>query len=654
MNKLLIANRGEIALRIMRTCARLGIGTVAVYSEADRRARHVIEADEAVCIGPAAVEESYLNATGILEAARETGADGIHPGYGFLSENPAFASAVIEAGLTWVGPDPEAIRRMGSKISARDIAVANDVPVMPAVTLEADAEYDTAAIASSTGMPVLLKSSAGGGGIGMREVHAPQELDSAITEAREQARRQFGNGDLLIERLLTRGRHVEVQVLGDKHGNLLHFYERDCSTQRRRQKLLEESPAAQLQPEIRSGLLDAALRLARAVNYEGAGTVEFLVEDDAFYLLEMNTRLQVEHGVTEAVCGVDLVELQLDIARGVPLAIAQTDIKCTGHAIEARIYAEEPAKNFLPATGQVHAYAEPQLAGVRIDSGIHTGSVVGHHYDGMLCKLIVHAQDRDQASKQLGKALQQLQLSGVVTNQQFLYGVLQTRFWAEGLCTTTLEERLPDMLGAAEQTPRQRAMILAAATIWQFRAQPAAADVAFWPGAVHQLRHSHWQLDGRSHNPHWHWLGRNQYQFTEPELTINVLHCGNSGELALEINAVRHEFAISMAGNLCQLWHRESGNLCLEYLPSGPSAKNAADGQHCTSHGPGQVLRILVSQGQAVTQGDPLVVIESMKMESTLVAPGTGTVAEIPVAKGELISSGQLLVRLYAHEEATA
>ena len=653
MNKILIANRGEIALRIMRSCDTLGIRTVAVYSDADFDSLHVQPADEAYRLGPAPVEHSYLNIESVLEAARQSGADGVHPGYGFLSENAEFATAVQDAGLIWIGPSPSSMEKMGSKIRSREIASANDVPVTPAITLTADASIDCPAILSAVGLPLMIKSSAGGGGIGMREVHTEAELEAALGEVREHANRQFGNGDLLVEKLLTAGRHVEVQVVGDSRGNLLHLFERDCSAQRRRQKILEEAPAPGLADSTRKSLQEAALSLAAAVHYQGVGTVEFLLTDDGFYLLEMNTRLQVEHPVTEAVTGLDLVALQIAIARGEALSLSQEDIHCTGHAIEARVYAEDPALGFVPASGTISSFSFEGHADVRVDSGVSKGSSVGHHYDGMLCKVIVHAADRESATSGLRDALQQLRLSGIETNQQFLCTVLDSPNWSRCLQTCTIENELESLLESGVSSPENIAVALVAATIWQFLRYPPAADRSPWPGGYHSSRLTAWQMGGKLYDVDWRWRAAKAFEFEDLAVSASVVS-EDGQRLVIEINGRQRAFYLQYDTAQLWLWESHLGNLKLQLSRDKSVGTDTPDSRDCTSHGPGQVLRVLVKQGQKVLHNEPLVVVESMKMESTLRSPGAGTVNRIAVTEGEVIASGQILVSLDAESEERA
>ena len=416
---LLIANRGEIAVRVIRACRALGIRSVAVYSEVDRTSPHVALADLAVPIGPAAPSESYLNVERILAAARETGAEAIHPGYGFLAENAAFARAVAAAGIRFVGPSPEAMEAMGDKLGARRTMSRLGIPIVPGS--DPDADPDTLpSVGRAIGFPLLVKAAGGGGGRGMRRVDEASQLGDALAAASREAQAAFGDPRVYVERVVERARHIEVQVLADRHGNALHVFERECSLQRRFQKVIEEAPAPNLPETVRRGLLEAAVRAAAEVRYEGAGSVEFLVEGDRYYFLEMNTRLQVEHPVTELVCGVDLVQLQIRIAAGEPLPFRQEQIEVRGHAIEARICAEDPARGFVPSPGRIAAFVEPGGPGIRCDAGVVAGGVVPSEYDALIAKVIAHGASRDEALASLRGALRELVVLGVTTNTEFL------------------------------------------------------------------------------------------------------------------------------------------------------------------------------------------------------------------------------------------
>lgn len=449
-NKILIANRGEIAVRIIRACQEMGLRTVAVYSEADANAMHVRLADEAVAIGPPAPRESYLNFDRLLDAASSTAAKAIHPGYGFLSENADFADAVRAAGLTFIGPSGEAMRKMGSKTKARMIMKAAGVPVVPgfqphshALTLEAEGMGAWEQAAQSTGYPVLIKASAGGGGKGMRVVRDVADLAEAIESARREAQNAFGDPSLFLEKYIARAHHIEFQVLGDSHGNVIHLFERECSVQRRHQKIIEESPSPLLDTDLRERMAEAALAAAQAVDYENAGTIEFIVDPQTheFYFLEMNTRLQVEHPVTEWVTGVDLVQMQIRIAAGELLPFAQADISQRGHALECRVYAEDASNGFLPAIGSLLRASEPAGPGVRVDSGVSSGDEVTLHYDPMIAKVIVHAADRAQAIRRMQRALSQYTILGLTTNIAFLRDVLSHPTFQRGAATTSFVEQ---------------------------------------------------------------------------------------------------------------------------------------------------------------------------------------------------------------------
>ncbi|HKV40032.1 MAG TPA: acetyl-CoA carboxylase biotin carboxylase subunit, partial [Blastocatellia bacterium] len=437
-HKILIANRGEIALRILRTCRRLGIATAAVYSDHDLRAPHTATADEAVHIGPAPSQASYLNIENVLAAARKVGADAVHPGYGFLSENADFALACETAGLVFIGPGADAIRTMGLKSVAKRIAAENNVPFVPGYAGPVETLHTMCEQAEEIGFPILIKASAGGGGKGMRVVRQAGEMQEALQSSRREAEKAFGDGSLLLEKYIENARHVEVQIFGDHYGNVLQLFERDCSIQRRHQKIIEESPSPFVTPELRRRMGEAAIALGRAIGYTSAGTVEFILTPSGeFYFIEVNTRLQVEHPVTEMITGLDLVELQIRVAEGHPLPFTQADLRASGHAIEARLYAEDPANDFLPATGTIHNWQFPQdTAGVRLDGAIETGLEIGIYYDPMLAKVIAHAADRHTAIRKLASALKQLGIQGVATNKDFLVKVLEHPEFAAGAYDT--------------------------------------------------------------------------------------------------------------------------------------------------------------------------------------------------------------------------
>jgi acetyl-CoA carboxylase biotin carboxylase subunit len=481
-NKILIANRGEIAIRIIRACRELGIKTVAVYSSADVNAQHVQLADEAILLGDAAPKESYLNVDKLIRAALDSKADAIHPGYGFLSENASFAGTVESAGLTFIGPSADSIRAMGDKAESKILMKRSGVPTVPGFEgLTSDEDFKKAA--KEIGYPVLIKASAGGGGKGMRVVNAESELSEAIESARREALNSFGDENLLIEKYLADAHHVEFQVFGDKHGNLVHLFERECSVQRRHQKIIEETPSPLLTPEIRAKMGEAAVAAAKAVNYYNAGTIEFIFDPSllTFYFLEMNTRLQVEHPITELVAGIDLVQWQIRIAAGEKFPFTQSDFHQHGHAIECRVYAEDPSNGFLPSTGRLLQFLEPRGPGIRVDSGFKTGSDVNHFYDPLLAKLIVHAETRDVAIQRMQTALREFIVHGVVTNIDFMQAVLKHEDFAQGKVSTRWVEKNLELgsLLPEQQVPAFENLIAAALADVVFvgsKAQPAVSN----------------------------------------------------------------------------------------------------------------------------------------------------------------------------------
>lgn len=640
MQKILIANRGEIAVRIIRTCKALSLRTVAVYSDADSRSLHVLEADQALRLGPAPAAQSYLDAQRVLEAAKASGADAVHPGYGFLSEDADFARAVQANGLIWIGPTPKAMESMASKINARKIAEREQVPVVPGIALDADAPSSLLQDLPGLSSPVLLKAAAGGGGIGMREVHDLSELAEAASEVRDHAQRQFGSSALLVEILIEQARHVEVQIAGDRHGNVIHLFERDCSLQRRRQKLVEEAPAPGLSDDLRAALHAAAIRMATAVGYENVGTVEFIVKDDAFYFLEMNTRLQVEHGVTEAVTGLDLVALQLHLASGNRLPLTQAQVKCDGHAVETRVYAEDPASNFMPSVGEIKSFCLPGPS-TRVDSGVAAGSRVTRHYDGLLCKLITHADTRSAATSQMWDSLAELCVLGVRTNQHFLRRALGSEPWAD----QTVHINLAEQLAAQVTADQQVGIAVMAATVWQFCTYPPAADQAPWPGGFAFERLMRWRIDGEIHRVRWQWISTDEFQFFDYNTKVRIVGRGSPEEpWVLEVDGVQIQVRGAETPTGLHVWTSTTDAKVLLPQPEHLEDEREVNAGYCRSPGPGQVLRVMVAPGQIVGKGEPLLVIESMKMESVVTAPRQTQIAAVNVEAGALIAVDQLLV----------
>ena len=622
--KILIANRGEIVVRIMRTCRAMGIATVAVYSEFDRDALHVRLADHAVPIGAAAAKESYLNIEKIVAAAKLAGADAIHPGYGFLAENAAFASACEDAGIVFIGPRADVIRALGSKSEARKLAQEAGVPVVP---VPAENEF-----------PRLIKASLGGGGRGMRVVRNPTEFKEAFAAARGEAERAFGDGALLVEKYIEGARHVEVQIFGDHHGNVMHLFERDCSIQRRHQKIIEESPSPAVPPEIRSRMTDAAMALAREASYTNAGTVEFLLGPSGdFYFIEVNTRVQVEHPVTEMVTGLDLIRLQIEIAQGSKLPEAQPQQK--GHAIEARLYAEDPANNFVPSTGVLHVWRPPETSPrLRIDSGVEEGTEIGVYYDPLLAKIVAHGEDRPSAIRKLTHALRNFAAQGLQTNREFLIAMLESEEFQSGKAHTgfrlafssAADEELDRIFCSItrahiERTEHKRRAILPSVPV-RFRNNPTAAPTMKFA------------------------IGEKEYQIGDPRGAVDTLSVGDDHVDAL-VKGARYRFDICKRG--ADYYVRSTlGQRAIARIPRFPEKAASEKHQSANSPMPGQVLRILVAPGQQVKPGDGLIVLEAMKMEQTIKATIQGVVRAVLVVPAQVVAPGQMLVEIEAVEDA--
>ncbi|OBH57467.1 acetyl/propionyl-CoA carboxylase subuit alpha [Mycobacterium mantenii] len=654
----LVANRGEIAVRVIRTLRRLGIRSVAVYSDPDDGARHVREADEAVRLGPAAARESYLNIDKVVEAALRTGSQAIHPGYGFLSENADFAAACERAGVVFLGPPARAIQVMGDKITAKNAVAAFDVPVVPGVAKPGLSDDDLVAAADEVGYPVLIKPSAGGGGKGMRLVEEPAKLREALVGARREAASSFGDDTLFLERFVLRPRHIEVQVLADTHGNIVHLGERECSLQRRHQKVIEEAPSPLLDEATRARIGAAACNTARSVDYVGAGTVEFIVSadrPDEFFFMEMNTRLQVEHPVTEAVTGLDLVEWQLRVAAGEKLVIAQDDIELHGHAIEARVYAEDPARGFLPTGGRVLQVSEPSGAGVRVDSSLLPGTVVGSDYDPMLSKVIAHGTDRDEALAKLDRALSRTAILGVQTNIEFLRFLLaDERVRAGDLDTALLDERLsdfaplpaPDDVLAAAGLYRQSALAFSAR---RFAGNPWAAPTGWRVGGSPAPVRTDMRTPLRSETVSvWGLPQAATVQVGENETHSAAVQVERD-RMRVTLDGVRREYRWAEADR--HLWIAdERGTWHLREAEENKIHRAAgAQRAEIVSPMPGSVIAIQASSGADVSEGDVVVVVEAMKMEHSLAAPISGQV-EVLVSVGDQVTVDQVLARLAPEE----
>ena len=665
--KILIANRGEIACRVIRTARRLGIRTVAVYSEADAGARHVAMADEAVLIGPAPARESYLKGDAIVDAAKRTGAQGIHPGYGFLSENAEFAEACARAGLRFIGPPPAAIRAMGGKSAAKALMEKAGVPVVSGYHGEKQDLATFTAAARKIGYPVLIKASAGGGGKGMRVVESERDLAEAVAGAAREAKSAFGDDRLLIEKYLQRPRHIEVQVFADGHGNAVYLFERDCSLQRRHQKVIEEAPAPGMDEKRRRAMGEAAVKAARAVGYEGAGTVEFIADaDGSFFFMEMNTRLQVEHPVTEMITGLDLVEWQLRVASGEKLPLTQDALRIDGHAFEARIYAEDPARDFLPATGRLaHLRFPEENAHVRVDTGVRAGDAISIHYDPMIAKLIVWDRDRPAALRRLSQALAACEIAGLTTNVAFLGRVASHPAFAAGEIDTGFIARhraglipAPSPLGA-----RVLAMAALGLLLERQREAEAAARASTDPYSPWHLSNG-WRLNDDAYH-----VVRLREGGTEIALPVHFRRDGfvldlpggpvaargsldADGRLTADIGGVVSHGTVLRSGDDVIVFADGENHRLAIYNPMRAAATADAGGGRLTAPMPGKVVSVKAEPGARVARGTPLMVLEAMKMEHTIAAPADGVVEAIRFHAGEQVDEGAELVAFKADEPA--
>ncbi len=672
--KILIANRGEIACRVAATAKRLGVKTVAVYSDADANAKHVAVCDEAVHIGGSAPKDSYLRWERILEAAKATGAQAIHPGYGFLSENEDFAQACAAAGLVFIGPPASAIKDMGLKAESKQLMEKAGVPLVPGYH---GSDQDPALLqreADRIGYPVLIKASAGGGGKGMRAVDKAEDFAAALESCKREAINSFGDDAVLVEKYVQRPRHIEIQVFGDTHGNCVYLFERDCSVQRRHQKVLEEAPAPGMTPALRAQMGEAAVAAAKAVNYVGAGTVEFIVEQpggyDApeqmkFYFMEMNTRLQVEHPVTEAITGLDLVEWQLRVASGEPLPLQQQDLRITGHAIEARICAENPDNNFLPATGALNVYALPECVtfergAVRVDSGVRQGDAISPFYDSMVAKLIVHGDTREQALARLDEALAQTHIVGLATNVQFLRRVARTDAFASAKLDTAL-------------IPREQAVLFHQEPV----GLPLAAAAAVAKALLNERTSEGVDPFSRRDGFHTHGVVQRRFEFEfggEHAKALLTYERGGSlhlsvGEGATQVagplvfKAMAQGLELQFAGQRTRAAVYAQGEVDHVFTPQGATqitaidllahaGETAAEGGRLTAPMPGKVVSFAVKAGDKVAKGQPLAVMEAMKMEHTIAAPADGVVQELLYAPGDQVTEGAELLKLVAAEKA--
>ena len=664
IQRLLIANRGEIACRILRSCRALGIESVAVHSEVDGDLPHATEADYRVCLGPAPARESYLDMEALLEAARQTGADAVHPGYGFLSENAHFARACADAGLIFVGPPAQCIELMGDKAAARRTMADSGVPVLPGFDGEDASDEELTAHADSVGWPLLIKAVAGGGGKGMRVVEHAGEFREALEAARREAGGAFGDARMMLERYLPRARHVEVQIFADEHGNCVHLFERDCSVQRRHQKVIEEAPAPGITPELREALGAAAVRAAEAIDYRGAGTVEFLLAPDgSFYFMEMNTRLQVEHPVTEAITGEDLVAWQLRVASGQTLPRQQEALRIHGHAMEVRVYAEDPVQEFMPSSGRLAVLEWPRMPGLRVDSGFREGDTVTEHYDPLLAKVITHGEDRDQARRRLASALRATCIAGPRHNTGFLASLLETPAFARAELSTSFLQEHPD---AGRSHPLQETQLcIAAALLWreQVRAAGGADPWARgngWRPLGRRRFHARLALDGEpldlalegGNAPCRVLVEDREYQVhfspregsTSPDIARSAMIMIDDRSLL---------FSARFEGQRLWLFH-EGHSYGFRLRPPALAAEQEDRHAPFTAPMSGTVVACHVEAGQRVEAGQAVVTMEAMKMEHTLRAPQAGVVTALPWSAGDTVSEGTRLAEFSPEDEEGA
>ena len=649
-NKILVANRGEIACRILRTARAEGYATVAVYSEADRGALHTTLSDETVCIGPAAAAQSYLKIDAILGAAKRTGANAIHPGYGFLAENPEFAQACADAGIIFIGPTSDAIHRMGNKAEAKRVMQGADVPCVPGYNGESQDDATLKAEALRIGFPVLLKATAGGGGRGMRRVDAESEWDQALTAARAEAKSAFGSDELILERLVENARHVEIQIIADEHGNCVQFGERDCSVQRRNQKIIEESPCPVMTDILRERMGKAAVDAAKAAGYSNAGTIEFLLDEGGdFFFLEMNTRLQVEHPVTEMVTGMDLVSLQLYVAQGGVLPLTQDDIAIYGHAIEVRICAEDPYQDFAPQVGTIRHMRIVESADIRLDTGVRSGASVLPYYDSMLAKLIVHGATRDEARSRLVQALHEMAVFGVTTNITFLQRVLENETFVSGNATTALLNE-SGLLDAKPESPTLEVLALAVTLLIERDAKDIPQELKSWRStgpAVVPIRLS-WNEETFDLSVS---VRANHYEVQHNNESIAFTLLGiDATTIKWETNGYGQSATGLADGNTVYIQHNGNTHTLEDITYAPPEPDHATSDGLIKSPMSGQVTTINIKPGDTIAKDDVLLIIEAMKMLNHITAPHDGTIESISVNEGDQVDANQVLVQLVAGE----
>lgn len=654
INSILIANRGEIASRIIRTCKKMGIKSIAVFSDSDSKSLFVRQADVAIHIGGNAPSASYLNQDKIIDVAKQQGADAIHPGYGFLSENAGFAKRCEKEGIIFIGPNPKAIEAMGSKSRAKSIMRDHGVPVIPGYQGEDQSSERLIKEAKNVGFPLLLKATAGGGGKGMRIVRQAEDLENNIAAAKRESKSAFGDDELIIEKYIDKGRHIEFQIFGDKHGNAIHVLERECTIQRRYQKVLEESPSPVLDDKLRETMGKAAVDAAKALSYDNAGTVEFIFDDKTndFYFLEVNTRLQVEHPVTEEITGIDLVELQIEVAEGKPLPLKQEDVIGNGYAIEARLYAEDASNNFLPATGTVELWDVPAIEGLRVETAITSGSEISIFYDPMIAKLIVWDKTRNGAHRKMAYALRNLKCLGLTTNQDFLLHLFEQEDIQQGNYDTHYIDNHFNVEAFAKSSVEERELAAIATTLflWNDREQKRSLLKGLpsgWrnnPGSNQSVSY----LFGENElEVKYSSTGKNQFEFSfgETKRHVHLSHI-DKPNVSFRMNDVQHNATVAQTGDQLFVHYPETGNIAFSKKDRFPAkASSKVEGGY-EAPMPSQIINIMVKGGQEVKQDDALMIISSMKMENTITAVKDGTVTEVYATEGQNVEAGFLLLKV--------
>ena len=653
IDSILIANRGEIASRIIRTCRLMGIRSIAVYSEADRNAPFVKEADTAVFIGESNPSSSYLDQEKIISAAKKSNADAIHPGYGFLSENADFATKCNKAKIIFIGPSSKAIELMGSKSTAKEIMAKNNVPVIPGYQGKDQSTEKLKSEANKIGYPVLLKAAAGGGGKGMRVVKNEKEITSLIDAAKREAINAFGDDEMIIEKYISSGRHIEFQIFADQQGNTIHLLERECTIQRRHQKVIEESPSPIMSNELREQMGASAVNAAKAINYDNAGTVEFIYDDNSgsYYFLEVNTRLQVEHPVTEEITGLDLVQMQIEVAQGLPLGVKQKDISANGYALEVRLYAEDPSTDFLPVTGTIHKFETPNVKGLRVETSICSGSEISIYYDPMIAKIIVHDTTRGNAHRKLRHVLRNMVCLGVTTNQDFLLKICANELFHKGKYNTHFIQENPKLIKSNTENETHVDTILIAATLfnWEKRNNNRsllASIPSGWRNNYYSHQSEKFSVNEKTSNIKYKYFSDAfEFYINDNTYSAKLINLKNN-IIRVEIDAILYEFNIIKEKQNLFIHNESLGNITIIELDRFPEVEKQKQKGAYESPMPSQVVKLLVNQGDKIKSGEGLIVLSSMKMENTILANEDGTVEEIYTQEGENIEAGHLLMKI--------